>query len=176
MMHPLKRYLQDVDETVQDFAQRVGASRQTLHRIIAGSQTPKPALARRIVEATGAAVGFETLYKAKGDSGEVIGLRTEEGAATPDQARLKVALAMVVHHLSTAGQAPPDSAIDVAAEAVLNTYVALAPVTTRQGPDRLQQALRPVLEEILKDFGGAASPAALDEGAALATRLYYHRP
>ena len=47
-MHPLKQYLQDVDEPLQDFARRVGASRQTLYRIISGVQAPKPALAQRI--------------------------------------------------------------------------------------------------------------------------------
>ena len=47
-MHPLKQYLHDVDEPLQDFARRVGASRQTLYRIISGRQSPKPALASAI--------------------------------------------------------------------------------------------------------------------------------
>ena len=41
-MHPLKQYLHDVEETFQDFAARVGVSRQTLYRIVSGAQAPKP--------------------------------------------------------------------------------------------------------------------------------------
>ena len=70
-MHPLKEYLKAVDEPVRDFAARVGASRQTLYRIIAGAQAPKPILARRIVEATGGAVSMDTLYNG-GRSGAAI--------------------------------------------------------------------------------------------------------
>jgi DNA-binding XRE family transcriptional regulator len=141
-MHPLKQYLQDIDETIQDFAQRVGASRQTLYRIIGGNQTPKPALARRIVEATGAAVAFEALYHGDPAQGEVVGLRAEYDAPLLEQDRLKVSLAIVINHLSPQDrQSPPDEAVEIAAEAVVNTYAALSPVTTRQGPDRLRQAL-----------------------------------
>jgi DNA-binding XRE family transcriptional regulator len=174
-MHPLKQYLQDIDETIQDFAQRVGASRQTLYRIIGGNQTPKPALARRIVEATGAAVAFEALYHGDPAQGEVVGLRAEYDAPLLEQDRLKVSLAIVINHLSPQDrQSPPDEAVEIAAEAVVNTYAALSPVTTRQGPDRLRQALRPVLEEILREFSGSPPPpSALDRGAELAAQLYF---
>ena len=174
-MHPLREYLKDVDEPIQDFARRVGASRQTLYRIIAGRQTPKPPLARRIVEATGGAVSFETLYRGQGfDNGEVVGLNA--GAEEPllDGERIRLALAIVINHLTPKDSPePPEHAVDVAAEAVVNTYAALSAVTTRQGPDRLCQALRPVLEEILRDYSAPPPPLALERGAELATDLYY---
>jgi DNA-binding XRE family transcriptional regulator len=177
-MHPLKQYLADVQESVADFGVRVGASRQTLYRIINGRQSPKPALARRIVEATGGAVMFDALFprpESKGEGrGEIAPLMMREGAEL-DHQRLKVALAAVVHHL-TAQQAPDpsDRTIEIAAEAAANTYAALRPVTTRQGPDRLTQALRPVLEEILRECADPVPPpGALDRGAQLATDLYY---
>lgn len=177
-MHPLKQYLQEVDEPIQDFARRVGASRQTLYRIIMGRQAPKPALARRIVEATGSAVAFEALYKRNQKEGEVVAMRLGDAAAPPlDQARLKVVLAVVINHLlPDYQQNPRQDAVTVGAEAVVNTYIALSTVTSRQGPDRLRQALRPVLEEILRECSGLLSPSSLDRGSELATQLYYQTP
>ena len=174
-MHPLKQYLSDVNESIQDFGTRVGASRQTLYRIIHGQQAPKPALARRIVEATGGDVTFEVLYPGSGaNNGEVIDLAGENSADAPDHERLRLALAIVVNHLTPQDAASvPDDTVAIAAEAVANTYMALSSVTTRQGPDRLCQALRPVLEEILRENLETIAPAALDQGASLATQLYF---
>lgn len=174
-MHPLRRYLIDLDETVSGFGERVGASRQTLYRIMTGGQAPKPALARRIVEATGGAVSLEALYAGCDEGkGAVVSLPVNDEESLLDQERVRVALAVVVDNLSPAdGPAPPDEAVEIAAEAVVNTYMALSSVTTRQGPDRLRQALRPVLEEILREYWGPPPPSALDRGAALATELYY---
>jgi DNA-binding XRE family transcriptional regulator len=178
-MHPLKTYLRDVGETIQAFGARVSASRQTLYRIIGGSQAPKPALARRIVEATGGAVTFEALYQgaaggAKG-GGEVVGLNAGEAGGGLNPERVRVALAIVVDHLAAKDNlAPPDAAVTIAAEAVVNTYIALSTVTTRQGPERFCQALRPVLEEILREYSASPPPpAALDRGAELATQIYF---
>lgn len=176
-MHPLKQYLQEVDEPIQDFARRVGASRQTLYRIIMGRQAPKPALARRIVEATGSAVAFEALYKRSRQQGEVVAMSFSTDAPPVDQARLKIVLAVVINHLLPDHQQnPPQDAAEVGAEAVVNTYIALSTVTSRQGPDRLRQALRPVLEEILRECSGRLPSSCLDRGAELATQLYYQTP
>lgn len=170
LTHPLKRYLTDVQEPIADFGARVGASRQTLYRILGGKQTPKPALARRIVEATGGAVPFEALYP--GAAGRVAALPRAESAPL-ELSRLKLALAIVTQHLTPSENAPPpDQALMLAAEAAAHTYAALAPVTTRTGLARLAQALRPVLEEILRDYGSAPPPSALDRGAELAAQLY----
>jgi len=173
-MHPLKQYLQDIDEPLQDFARRVGASRQTLYRIISGVQAPKPALARRIVEATGSAVAFEQLYVNKDQRSDIANLKAANDVDGLDRSRLKLVLAIVLNHLlPTDLPGSPEELAEVAAEAVLNTYAALSTVTTRQGPDRLQQALRPVLEEILREFAGRPPPTALDQGTGLAMQLYF---
>lgn len=173
-MHPLKQYLNDVDEPMQDFARRVGVSRQTLYRIISGRQAPKPALAKRIVEATGRVVEFEMLYKIADQEISVVDIGNHHEAPPLNQARLKSALAIVVNHLTADSPlSPPEEAIDIAAEAVLNTYVALSTVTTRQGPNRLRQALRPVLGEILREYSERVPDALLDQGAALATQYYF---
>lgn len=173
-MHPLKQYLSEVEEPVQDFAERVGASRQTLYRIISGVQAPKPALARRIVEATGGAVTLNMLYGGDApDSADIISLHPRADEPLLDHGRLKLALAVVVNHLrpNSTDASPPDT-MDVAAEAAANTFAALSKVTTRQGPARLEQALRPVIEEILKECGGSPGPSALDRGAQMAAQLY----
>lgn len=175
-MHPLRRYLKDVREPVQDFAVRVGASRQTLYRIISGTQTPKPALAHRIVQATGGTVSLAALYQSgKTDTGVIVDLLSDKSALLLDTDRLRQAIAVVVEHMTPPGSyEPPDETAHIAAEAVANTYAALSRVTTRQGPDRLRQALRPVLEEILQEFGGSLPPPiALDRGTELATQIYY---
>lgn len=176
-MHPLKRYLHDVEERVQDFAERVGASRQTLYRIIAGAQAPKPLLARRIVEATGGAVSLAMLYGEVPGAAEIIAMPTAAEAGALDAGRLRLAMAVVINHLRPHQAAPvsPET-LDIAAEAAANTYAALSPLTTRQGPSRLAQALRPVIEEILKESGGVPALSALDRGAELAAELYFqHR-
>ncbi len=174
-MHPLKKYLSDLQESVADFSARVGASRQTLYRIINGRQSPKPALARRIVEATGGAVSLNDLLVSGDGQATILPMPGGGRDAELDNHRLKLALAIVFNHL-TAQDAPdpPDRSIVIAAEAVSNTFAALSPVTTRQGQARLTQALRPVLEEILRECADPVPPPrAIDRGAQLATELYY---
>jgi DNA-binding XRE family transcriptional regulator len=175
-MHPLRQYLKDIDEPVQDFARRVGVSRQSIYRILAGRQAPKPGLAQRIVEATGGAVCFEALYC---QGGAPFGATGAPSAMAYDDflehARLRVALFVAARYLAPSRQStPPEEVFDIAAEAVANTYAALSSITTRCGQDRLRQALRPVLEEILREYSDAPCAAALDRGAAMATQLYFH--
>ncbi len=172
-MHPLKQYLSEVEESIQSFGERVGASRQTLYRIMNNVHTPKPALARRIVEATGGAVTLDALYDGPPGAAEIINLNPRFDEPLLDHSRLRAAMSAVIAHLR-----PPHSPamstdlLDVAAEAAAHTYAALSKVTTRQGPARLEQALRPVLEETLKECWGRPPRAALDRGATLAARLY----
>ncbi|WP_375202279.1 helix-turn-helix domain-containing protein [Hyphococcus sp.] len=176
-MHPLKQYLREVEEGFQDFAARVGVSRQTLYRIVSGVQAPRPMLARRIVEATGGAVTLAMLYGDASASAEVVSLNAAGDETLLDEERLRLALAVVINHLRAEEDAPVSSdMMAVAAEATVNTYAALSRLTTCQGPARLAQALRPVLEEILKESGGVPAPSALDRGAELAAELYFqHR-
>ncbi|WP_428410488.1 helix-turn-helix transcriptional regulator [Hyphococcus sp.] len=176
-MHPLKQYLREVEEGFQDFAARVGVSRQTLYRIVSGGQAPRPLTARRIVEATGGAVTLDMLYGGKARGGaEVVKLNARADEPLLDPERLRLALAVVINHLRAEESAPLDAGmLAVGAEAAVHTYAALSPLTTRQGPARLAQALRPVLEEILKESGGVPAPSALDRGAELAAELYFQR-
>lgn len=173
IMHPLKQYLSEVEESIQSFAERVGASRQTLYRIMNCVHTPKPALARRIVEATGGAVTLDALYDGPPGAAEIISLHPRFDEPLLDLGRLKAAMSVVIDHLRPP-QRPAVSAdmLDIAAEAAAHTYAALSKVTTCQGPARLEQALRPVLEETLKECWGHHPRAALDRGASLAARLY----
>lgn len=176
-MHPLRIYLRDLSEPMRDFAKRVGVSRQTLYRIASGHQFPKPGLARRIVEATGGEVSFEALYENGDDAlGVVISFEKRQEDQPLDYERLRLAIAVVVEYLAAPGlEALHDEAIDMAVEAVINTYAALSKVTTRFGPDRLRQALRPVLEEILRDIGQDPPPARVLERCALLAAEFYFR-
>lgn len=176
-MHPLKRYLEEVCEPVQAFAARVGTSRQTLYRVFNGAHAPKPALARRIVEATGGAVDFEALYgRAEGGADIVVVERRRASDGGFDAGKLAIAIAVVCHHVLPDGvAAPPERTFALAAEAVINTYTALTAVTTREGTDRLEQALRPVLEEVLSEtLTTPLGPSVLHRATDLATQLYYH--
>lgn len=169
-MHPLKQYLQDVEETVSEFAARVGASRQTLYRICTGDQQPKPLLAQRIVEATGGAVSLNMLYA---DGADIIEAPIQAADSALDLERLRIAITIVVNHLLGGEVNAPEALIAIATEAADNTYAALSRFTSRGGPDRLAQALRPVIEETLRECAAEPAPTALDHGARLAAQMYY---
>lgn len=173
MDHPLKEFLDAVEDSAPAFARRVGVRSRTLQRILAGEEWPSPALARRIVDATDGAVPFDALY---GSVGDVADLGARRG---PDDTLDEALLAEVMGAAVTELASPADCAswtrdIEMAAEAVANTYAALARATTRQGlKDRAAQALRPVLAEILKDYAASAiPPARLDETARCIAALY----
>ncbi|MEX0645503.1 MAG: helix-turn-helix transcriptional regulator [Parvularculaceae bacterium] len=171
MTHPLKDYIVATADTVAGFARRVGTSRQTISRIIAGLQSPKPDLARRIAEATGGAVPLEAFFGPRVE--DLAGRRSADDALDVDL--LAIILRFVLRTVADPSAPPPaDETIDVAAEAVASTHAALARVTTRRGPDRLAQALRPVLEEIQKECPELLlSLERLDEAAASAGALYF---
>ena len=171
-MHPLKRYLLEVEEPIQQFADRVRTSRQTLYRIFQGLQTPKPDLAKRIVAATDGDVTLNDIYKPNPNT-----RLTGDGLQKVyiDKHRIRKALAIVVGHLTKQDKEDlPSEKIDIAVEVVITTYAALSRVTKRDGPHRLRQAYRPVLEELYVDITGAPPPPkALDAGAELAAKIYY---
>lgn len=52
----LSDYLNQHDVSDRAFAERIGVSRQALHRYRTGKRTPKPPVMKRIREATGGAV------------------------------------------------------------------------------------------------------------------------
>jgi len=174
-MHPLKQYLQDVDEKIQDFAQRIGASRQTLYRMFSGVQTPKPVLARRIVEATGGAVTLEMLYSGKREGfADLVGYMAEQQVDPPlDVERLQLALSMAVNQMRCRRSQPPTpELLACSAEVSVAIYSALSPLTSRDGQDRIEQALRPAFEELMRGSGRLPSHSTIDKGVALSVELY----
>lgn len=55
----LSDYLNQHDVSDRAFAERIGVSRQALHRYRTGQRTPKPPVMKRIREATGGAVAAD---------------------------------------------------------------------------------------------------------------------
>lgn len=174
MAHPLLDYILATADTRTAFAARIGVSRRTLARILSGERAPRPEIARRIVEATGGAVSLEALFSVQGGAlADLAGARADGEAI--DAALLGPVLGHALAAMaSPSAPAPSAEMLEAAAEAVANTHAALARVTTRRGPDRLVQALRPVLEEIRKDFPELGlDPDRLDGAVRTAVALYY---
>ena len=127
-MHPLKQYLRDVEEGFQDFAARVGVSRQTLYRIVSGAQAPKPMLARRIVEATGGAGTLDLRYGGAACGGaEVVGFTARQEEPLLDPERLRLAVAVVINHLRAEEDAAPGAAMLAIAAEIRNIRAGVWP-------------------------------------------------
>lgn len=59
----LKEYIDsDRVKNAAEFAQLVGVSSPALSLYISGDRTPRPAIAKRIIEVTGGLVSYEDLY------------------------------------------------------------------------------------------------------------------
>lgn len=147
MPHPLRDFIAETNDTLTAFSRRIGVSRRTLSRILAGA-APRPDVARRIVEATGGAVAFDALYASAAPVADLTALRRDD-APDLDADLLTQVLGHVLGVIAGRGIDPETAA--AAAEAAVGTHAALAAVTTRRGRDRLAQALRPVLAETQKD-------------------------
>ncbi len=169
MTHPLEDYLAASGDAPSAFARRIGASAPALARILHGEKTSDLMLARRIVDATDGTVSLSDLCG--GEIADLVALAP--GEKLIETALLAPVLKAALERLS--GQPIPDALARSGAEAAADTHAALARVTTRRGPDRLAQALRPVLEEILRESG--ASPpsegARIEEAAQAAGALYF---
>lgn len=173
-MHSLRKYLIDIGESTSEFALRVGASRQTIYRICKGDQSPKPELARRIVEASGRAVTLEDLYREAPDAGQVITIDPATQKSTLDIEGIRIALAIVCNHYALKDKAfPSDADLKIAGQAVIDTYTALRPISNREGNVRLRQALWPVLEEVLSSCAGPLPSTSIDRAADLAMQFYF---
>ena len=170
-MHPLRQYLMSMDEPITDFAARVGASRQTLYRIISRAQAPKPALARLIIEATGGEVSWEALYE-----DACAAPAAARAAASPvvlDPAPLKTAIAVVYGHFAPAGAAaPPDAMIARGVKAAIEVNEALSRLGGDAPTERLALILRLVLEAMLNRDGTRLSPTVIDRAVKLGVELY----
>jgi len=175
--HPLKAYLEASNETLPAFATRVGLSVDQLKIILSRSEALGIKLARRISVATGGAVVLGDLCSPNQDEferGIVVELQNQRTTSSLDVDRLISVLTRVATtRLETEIREPEKMSIELAAEAAVHTYDALAGITTRHGSDRLQQALLPVLEETLKDCSGRApNQNHLQEMAAEIAHLY----
>ena len=61
----LKKYLEEKMIIKRKFAQKVGITEATLHRIMSGTALPSGKTAQKIVELTNGQVTFEDLFKKK---------------------------------------------------------------------------------------------------------------
>jgi predicted phage gp36 major capsid-like protein len=172
MTHPLSAYIRETGDTIEAFARRIGVEADVVKRIADDREAPEPTLARRIADVTGGALSFEQLME--GRSAVVLDFQARRGADSAlDLRRLSEAIARSLAALGPASAAIPMAAVHVAAEATDHTYAALARVTTRQGPARLAQALQPVLQGILEDFGGLPERAEQIADAANSASQFY---
>lgn len=175
-MHPLKKYLDEVSEPVSMFAARVGTSRQTLYRIFSGSHMPRPPLARRIVEATGGAVTFETLYGRREnriDFKFAAPSRSDQEAL--DMGRLTIALAIMFNHISPNHHTSlPETVFSIAAAAAIKIHHALSSISSRSEGELLRQSLEPVIDEVRRAYLGAElRPSDIVKGSELVCELYF---
>lgn len=175
-MHNLRRYLIELDESAADFAARVQTSRQTIYRICKGGQTPKPDLARRIIEATGGVVSYHDLYRERpdGDASDIFQASNMADDAALDLGRVQIALSIVFNHLAPNNNTSPSGAdLTRAAVAIANIFKALEPITTRPREVRFQQALSPIIAEILERCSASASAEEVERAAGLGSQLYF---
>lgn len=61
MTHPLTQYRQDHGLSIEDMAKLVGTTRQSIHRIETGGQTPSFDMAEKIIAATNNALSVDDL-------------------------------------------------------------------------------------------------------------------
>lgn len=176
-MHPLEDFIAASGDTIADFARRIGADRATLVEIVRGARAPAPSLARRIVEACGGALEFADLYPRGAAGAAIVDLRARAGEGVRFDAALLAAtineaIAEIARGAGSAATAGPLAPIG--AEAAIETYAALASVTTRRDPDRLAQALAPALAEILEEQGlPQPDRKSLGDAALRCARLYF---
>jgi len=169
MPHPLEDYLAASGDSPTGFARRVGAAPAAIARIIHGGAAGDLALARRIVDATDGAVALQDLCG--GAVADFVARLPAEKDIEPALLApvLKAALARLI------GEGADDGLAMLAAEAAADTYAALARITSRRGPDRLAQVLRPVLEEILRKTPALPFDEIRTEEAARAASAIYFR-
>jgi hypothetical protein len=129
---------------------------------------PRPALAKRIMEATGGAVTFEMLYRYRASCSDL------PACGSPlDRIRIRSVLSIVVSYMAPKGTSPPSPDLsDAASDAVMKIHEALnfTSLTSEQG--RITRSLRPVLDELLQAYGVSPTASALDHAAHLGLKLY----
>lgn len=176
-MEPLLTYLRETRTTPKAFAKLIGLDADRLQKMLDGETPVEPAIAQRMVDATGGALLLEELTAFDESASVVVDLRSRfaSGADDIDAGALTEILRTALPSLLGGGRRKGDDRLPaLAAEAAAHTYLALSTVTTRFGADRLFQALRPVFAEILEESGApAASRRRIDEEARRAVDAYF---
>ncbi len=150
-MHPLQQYLSETGLSFAEFCRSAGIGVSELNEIVAGRKIPSVELAMRISDLTDGVVTIEDMM---GGELSVVDARIAfaHGTERIDEALLAQALSLTLPEVLGGGRRRGDVALpQLAAEAAANTYDALSTVSSHQGADRLVQALRPVLLEILAE-------------------------
>ena len=179
-MDALMTFLRETRTTPRAFAKLIGLDADRFEGMLSGREPIDPALAQRMVDATGGALLLSDLLGGPANGATVIDLRDRFAAAASDidVERLTAILAILLPRLIGGARRAGDEHLPrLAADAAANTYAALSTVTTRRGPDRLIQALQPVFAEILEDLSASApARARLDSAARQAAGLYFPGP
>lgn len=175
-MDALKTYLRETRTSPAAFAKLIGLDAEHFERLLAGETPINPCVAQRMVDATGGALLLEDLTVEDECASAMIDLRGRFAAeaADIDVERLAEILSRLLPALIGGARRMGDEHLPkLAAEAAANTYAALSTVTTRRGPDRLIQALRPVFLEILEELAAPArTRRRLQETIEKAAELY----
>jgi hypothetical protein len=179
-MEALATHLRETRTTPKAFAKLVGLDADRFERILAGYEAIETSIAHRMVDATGGALLMVDLVEQSATAAPIIDMRSRfaSAAAEIDTEKLAEILSMILPRLIGGARRLGDEHLPrLAADAAANTYAALSTVTTRRGPDRLIQALRPVFAEILSEMSAPASdhrrlPQAIEEAAA----IYFQEP
>ncbi|MFZ5619178.1 MAG: hypothetical protein ACOZAA_17835 [Pseudomonadota bacterium] len=177
-MEALETYLRETRTTPKAFAKLIGVEAERLARIIEGAEPVDAGLARRMVDATGGALILEDLAAESAAAGVVVldmRSRLASDKNEIDAGRLEKVLAECLPSLVGGNRRKGDDRLPaLAADAAVNTYLALSTITTRRGADRLAQALRPVFAEILEDLSAPKSARLkVDQTARQAADLYF---
>jgi hypothetical protein len=173
MAKRLADYLAATGDDPAAFAARVGATAEQVRELLSGEGSADLALARRIVEASGGALRLNDLLGAGSNLADLASYRDD---APLDEERLRPLIAGILKFVAKDEPRLADvRLLTRAAETVADVYAALARVTTKTGPDRLAQALLPVLQEILAEFAVPYRPEVLAQAANTASRRYCGR-
>lgn len=176
-MDGLKTYLRETRMTAAAFAKLIGVDVETVDRLLRGDMIADFDLAQRMIDATGGALLHEDFLCVEPESRSVLDLRSRfrSQAEGIDPSILAEALGRAIPALIGGARRQGDEHLPrLAADAAAHTYLALSTITSRRGPDRLRQALRPVLLEILEEMSAAETAFdRVDQAIETATTLYF---
>ena len=176
-MEALKTYLRETRTTPKAFAKLIGVDVEDLDDVLSGATAVDVALAQRMVDATGGALLIgDFVGNPTNGAADIVDFRSRlAGGAEIDTERLAGVLAEMLPALIGGARRKGDRKLPgLAAEAAANTYLALSTITTRAGADRLAQALRPVVAEILEELSApAAAHRDLEATTRRAAALYF---